>query len=86
MNWIEEIRHDISNLPSSDRILKKFGLTVGGVFLLFGVGGWKLMWWGETVSYSMISAGVLLVVGGFFFAGHLRTLHRYWMGFAIILG
>jgi UDP-N-acetylmuramyl pentapeptide phosphotransferase/UDP-N-acetylglucosamine-1-phosphate transferase len=86
MNWIKEIQHDISGIRSTVLDLKKFGLTVGGVFLFLGICGMLLLWWREAVSFVLIGLGVLLIVGGFLFAEHLRTIHRYWMGGAIVLG
>ncbi|MFA6542720.1 MAG: hypothetical protein WCT99_14055 [Bacteroidota bacterium] len=86
MNWIEELSHDFSSISSSTNDLKKFGWTIGGVFLfLAAFAQWK-GWWGEYVVVSFAIAGFLLVLGGFLFPGRLLWLHAVWMSFAIILG
>jgi Saxitoxin biosynthesis operon protein SxtJ len=58
--------------------LRRFGLSVGGVFLVLGTVSWyrghdlapRVMW----------AAGVLLFVPGLVLPTALRPVHRFWMG------
>ncbi len=86
MNWIESVRHDISELPSTDIELKKFGLTVGGVMVALAIAAeWK-HWWNEISVMSVLLSGTVLCALGVFAPRSLRTVHRVWMSFAIIMG
>ncbi|MFZ4620070.1 MAG: SxtJ family membrane protein [Bacteroidota bacterium] len=86
MNWIESVRHDISELPSTDIALKKFGLTVGGVMIALAIAAvWK-HWWSETAVMSVLLSGLILCAWGMIAPRSLRTVHRVWMSFAIIMG
>jgi saxitoxin biosynthesis operon SxtJ-like protein len=59
---------------------RKFGLVVGGAFLLFGgISHWR----GHTVAPLVLwSLGGVLVLGGLLIPGMLGPVHRAWMGFA----
>jgi len=66
------------------RELRKFGLTVGGVFLLLGVLSW---WRGHSVPPLVLgSLGTLLVVPGLLAPRILAPVERRWMAFASLLG
>ena len=62
---------------------RRFGLLVGGAFLLVGaISHWR----GHTVVPVVLwSLGSLLVAGGLIFAGLLGPVHRAWMGLAVLL-
>jgi Saxitoxin biosynthesis operon protein SxtJ len=63
----------------SARELRRFGLTVGGMFLLLGlVSRWRGHAWPPLV---LGTAGVLLVVPGL-----LAPVERTWMRFAEVMG
>ncbi len=86
MNWIESVRHDIAELPTTDTALKKFGLTVGGVLIVLAIAAqWKI-WWSEWTVFGVAFSGTALFAAGMFAPRSLRTVHRVWMSFAIILG
>jgi hypothetical protein len=59
---------------------RKFGLMVGGSFLLLGA----LLWRRAHVPASVITAtlGALLVVGGLAVPAQLEPIHRAWMALA----
>jgi hypothetical protein len=59
---------------------RKFGLLVGGVFLLFGtISHWR----GHTTApIVMWSLGGALAAGGLLIPGHLGPVYRAWMGLA----
>ncbi|HAP35771.1 MAG TPA: hypothetical protein DCQ28_07450 [Bacteroidetes bacterium] len=86
MSWIKEVRHDISTIQSTSNDLKKFGLTIGGLLMVLSVAAFWKGWWGTTAIFIVSSLGTFLVISGMFFSDVLRGIHRWWMGFAIILG
>jgi hypothetical protein len=64
--------------------LRRFGCTVGGVFLLLGVISW---WRGHTTPPLVFGTlGVLLVVPGLVVPVVLGPVERAWMAFAAVLG
>src|SRR5262245_48611072 len=68
----------------SARELRRFGLTVGGIFLLLGlVSRWRGRTWPPLV---LGTAGVLLVVPGLLVPRILAPVERAWMRFAEVMG
>lgn len=62
---------------------RKFGLLVGGAFLVFGgISRWRGH---ETVPYVLWSLGGLLFLGGLLIPGMLGPVYRAWMGLATVL-
>ena len=59
---------------------RRFGLVVGGAFLVFGgISHWR----GHTIAPLVLwSLGGVLVVGGLLVPGLLGPVHRAWMGLA----
>lgn len=85
MSLISDINAEIKVLSSTKKDLRKFGILVGGVFLIlcaliFFTGGNKLFKW------------IFLVVGGFLFLsglvipGILKKVYLMWMTGALVLG
>jgi hypothetical protein len=72
----------MSGASSSE--LRRFGLTVGGMFLLLGT----LSWWRGHVRPPIVmwTVGVLLVVPGLVVPTALGPVRHVWMRFATILG
>jgi hypothetical protein len=70
--------------PDSPASLRRFGLTVGGVFLLFaGVSRWR----GHEIPPMLFATlGVLLVVPGLVVPTVLGPVRRVWMQGAVVLG
>jgi hypothetical protein len=64
--------------------LRKFGLTVGGAFLVLG----SISWWrGHEIPPRVLwTLGTLLIVPGALFPGVLGPVQRAWMKFALALG
>lgn len=64
--------------------LRKFGLTVGGAFLVLG----SISYWRghELPPRVLWSAGVLLVIPGLLAPTLLGPVQRGWMAFATVLG
>ncbi len=68
----------------SARELRRFGLTVGGMFLLLGL---VSRWRGHTLPPLILgTAGVLLVVPGLLVPRILAPVERAWMRFAEVMG
>ena len=64
--------------------LRRFGLTVGGIFALLALISW---WRGHVVAPSVMGAlGVTLVGAGLAAPAALRPVERYWMRGAHVLG
>jgi hypothetical protein len=64
--------------------LRKFGLTVGGAFAVFGVISW---WRGHEIPPRVLWVlAVLLIVPGALFPSVLGPVQRGWMAFATLLG
>ena len=86
MNWIEEIHHDIATIKQTESDLRKFGLTVGGVIVLLSVFAYWKSWWIIDVVLIVDAAGLLLISAGALFPLRLKSIHKYWMAFAVLLG
>jgi hypothetical protein len=62
---------------------RKFGLLVGGAFLLFGgISYWRGH---DTAPLVLWALGGALVLAGLLIPGHLGPVYRGWMGFALLL-
>jgi len=69
---------------ASSAHLRRFGLTVGGIFLLLGVVSW---WRGHVIAPRVMwTIGTLLVVPGIVAPSILGPVERVWMRFAHVLG
>jgi hypothetical protein len=74
---------DLKKLRTGARDLRKFGLTVGGVFILLGI----LLLLRHRSSYlSLLGAGVLLVAFGVIWPRALKYIYVVWMALAFTLG
>lgn len=77
------LREDLRQLQTDNRELRKFGLMVGGVFVLLGL----LFLWRHPgrSSYFLWPGGVLMLAGAIFPRG-LKWVYVAWMSAAIVLG
>jgi len=85
MNWIKDVSHELEELDVSPKSLRKFGLTVGVIFLIFGL---VLIWRGHWHSARgiFVGFGAALLIIGLSFPERLITVYKIWMGFAFALG
>lgn len=85
MSWIKDVSHEIKALDISAKSLKKFGLTVGTVFLVAGL---LLLWRGawSSVRIYFIAIGFALLLSGLLQPEKLKNIYKVWMGFAFALG
>src|SRR2546421_9857549 len=77
------LREEIKHLKTGPRELRKFGFTVGAVFMLLGV--WFL-WRGKARYPYFLAPGILLIVLGGATPGVLRLIYIGWMSLAFLLG
>src|ERR1700720_152904 len=77
------IRADLNKLKTGARDLRKFGLTVGGVFVLLGV----LLLLRHRSSYpSFLGVGAVLTALGVIWPRALKYVYIAWMALAFTLG
>ncbi|MCX6168043.1 MAG: SxtJ family membrane protein [Ignavibacteriales bacterium] len=85
MNWIKDVTLEIKSLDLSVKALRKFGITVGGIFLVFGILLFlKSIWSNARVIFILI--GFILFVGGIFYPKRLSNFYKVWMGLAFAIG
>jgi hypothetical protein len=77
------IHTDLKKLKTGDRDLRKFGLTVGGVFVLLGL----LLLLRHRSSYPFfLGAGAGLTAFGVIWPRALKAIYIAWMALAFTLG
>jgi hypothetical protein len=85
MSWIKDVTHEIKELDVTEKSLRKFGITVGSVFLVIGLLLlWKSIWQNTRVLF--ITIGGVLILGGYLIPNGLKFIYKVWMGFAFALG
>lgn len=85
MSWIKDVSYEIAKLDFSVKSLRKFGITVGGIFVLLGL--WFLFQnIFEITKYILLSVGLILLLGGLLSPKNLNSTYKIWMGFAFALG
>jgi hypothetical protein len=84
MSWIKDVKEELSELEISKKILRKFGLLVGGVFLLLGL----LIYYSSQglIGIIFVIVGALLFIFGFLIPNSLSGVYKIWMGLALALG
>lgn len=85
MSLIDDVREEINGLDLSIKSLRKFGLMVGGVFLLLT---FLLIFkdFSPSASYLPAIIGLLLISMGSFYPKALKGTYRIWMGAAFTIG
>ncbi len=80
---LTEMRHELQELDTSPRTLRKFGVTVGTAFLVLG-GVWYL----RHRAYAPVGVGLgaLLLLAGLVIPYTLRLTYLAWMALAAVLG
>lgn len=77
------IREDIKELKTGDRDLRKFGLLVGGVFVVLGL---LFLWRHPARSPYFLVPGGLLMTCGTLLPRALKQIYLAWMSVAFVLG
>lgn len=77
------IREELKLIKEDKRSLRKFGLTVGIVLLLFGI----VLYLFDKPSFVYLGViGLLLIILGVLLPNLLKPINKLWMTLAIILG
>lgn len=84
MSWIKDVKEELTALEISRKILRKFGLMVGGIFLLIGF--WIYHSSQSFAGIIFICIGILLLIFGLLFPNTLSGIYKVWMGLAFALG
>lgn len=80
MSWIND---EYQKLDRSPRALRRFGFTVGFVFLLLGC---VLLWRHRSAGWPLVSIGAVLVLAAGLAPLALKWVHGPWMIAALALG
>ena len=84
MSWINDVKDELKSLEISKKILRKFGLLVGGIFFLFGF--WIYYSSQSFVGIIFLFIGILLFAFGLLFPNALSSAYKVWMRLAFALG
>jgi len=84
MSWISDVKDELKTLEISKKILRKFGVMVGGIFLLIGF--WIYYSSQNFVCLIFLFIGTMLLVSGLIFPTTLSLVYKVWMGLAFTLG
>lgn len=84
MSWTKDVKDELKALDISTKALRKFGLLVGGIFLLIGI--WIYYSSQSFIGIIFISVGALLLIFGLLFPNSLSGVYKIWMGLAFALG
>jgi len=84
MSWINDVKDELKSLEISKKILRKFGLLVGGIFFLLGF--WIYYSSQSFVGIIFLFIGILLFAFGLLFPNALSSAYKVWMGLAFALG
>jgi hypothetical protein len=77
------MQEELKSLSTTTRDLRKFGLTVGGVFLLLGgLALWRHKW----TAPWLLTPGIVLFGLGLLWPRALKLIYIAWMGLALGLG
>ena len=76
-------KEEIKDIKSGKKDLRKFGITIGVVFLLISI---PLYLTGKALFIFFGGIGVLLMSFGFILPNVLKPANKIWMTLAIILG
>jgi hypothetical protein len=85
MGLVLDIKHEVAHLDVSAKSLRKFGLMVGGVFLLLAVIALRKKW-DDGLLLTFLAAGSALALLGAALPTFLRTLYQWWMGLSLGIG
>jgi hypothetical protein len=85
MGLVLDVKHEVAHLDVSPKSLRKFGLTVGGIFLVLALFAARKQW-GSTFLITFVSAGSALAALGAALPQLLRATYRAWMGLSLCIG
>jgi uncharacterized membrane protein HdeD (DUF308 family) len=68
----------MEHLEVTKKMLRQFGLMIGGIFLLIGL--WPFVWLQEAVRIWVVVLGALLAIAGLLMPGLLKQVYQGWCG------
>ena len=74
----------MEHMEVTKRMLRQFGLIVGGIFLLIGL--WPFVWRQEPVRIWAVALASLLMGAGLIVPGLLKHTYQGWMWVGHVLG
>ena len=80
-----DVKHEVAHLDVSAKSLRKFGLMVGGVFLVLALVAMRKKW-DPSLLLSFLAAGSALALLGAALPTLLRAVYRLWMGLSLCIG
>ena len=85
MSLIKDTKYELGQIDFSERSLKKFGLTIGLIFLAIGL---VFIWKNSIQIHSIffILIGLYLTIFGILLPKKLSIIYKYWMILALVLG
>lgn len=86
MNWIEDLKHDIGSIKSTENELKKFGILIGSIFLLVALFSFWNNWFEENIVVGFSIIGTIFIISGYFIPKRLKKIYLVWMSIAILIG
>ena len=85
MSLISDVEGSLARLDSSSGRLRRFGCTVGPVFLMIAL-GFGLRGHHPVGLRLALAVGAPLLLAGLLLPTSLRPVHRAWMGGSLVLG
>ncbi|MEW6653550.1 MAG: SxtJ family membrane protein [Bacteroidota bacterium] len=87
MSLIKDVVNELKVLDFSQKSIKKFGFTVGTVFVLLSALMFWLDFW-QSVRFLFLLGGMLLILGAILKSKsqEMKIVYRFWMGIAFFLG
>ena len=85
MSWVSDVKFELTKLDVSQKSLKKFGFTIGFVFLIFGL----LFQYYNIYNFIKIvffTISLLLLFFAFLSPLKLKHVYKIWMGVAFFFG
>jgi hypothetical protein len=83
MNWFKE---EFARIDRSPKALRRFGFTLGGVFVLLGLFVLARRRSENLTALSSQLLGLLLIFTGFVAPNALKYLHALWTGLSLLIG
>ena len=85
MGWISDVKHELSQVDVSKKSLRKFGITIGIIFILLAL--WFIYKNNLFIIRNIFSLiGSILLIFGLFKPQILKSVYKIWMGLAFALG
>src|SRR5262245_45697891 len=85
MGLVLDVKHEVAQLDLSAKSLRKFGLMIGGAFLLLAMIALRKRW-DAGLLLSFLAAGSALALLGAALPKVLAIVYRVWMTLSLAIG